>query len=353
MPRFSYILPLRWEDDAGLGELTAYLRRLKRLSDDVIVVDGSPPDLFERHAREWKGLVRHVRPDPRFHFVMPKVDGVLTGMDLAVNENIVAADDDVRYDEAGLARVDRLLEDADLVWPQNYFDPRPWHALWDTARTLLNRAVGHDYPGTVGVRRSTVLACGGYDGNVMFENLELRRTIEACGGRVVTPLDLYVRRLPPATSHFLSQRVRQAYDDLALPLRLGVFLAVVPAVAVTLSLGRLEPIVGGVVASVALAEVGRRRAGGHRVFPAVASLFAPAWVAERAVTAWLALWQRVARGGVAYRGRRIRAAATPRRVLRARFASGRPSGVSAPTIGPGGAVPRDRGRVPRRSTASR
>lgn len=348
MPGLSYILPLRWEDDAGLDELTAYLRRLAR-STEVIVVDGSPSPLFERHALTWHGIATHVRPDPRFRFVMPKVDGVLTGVELASHERMVVADDDVRYDDAELARIASLLEDADLVWPQNYFDPSPWHALWDTGRTLLNRAFGHDYPGSVGLRRSTLLACGGYDGDVMFENLELRRTIEAAGGRIATPLDLYVRRLPPTTRHFWSQRVRQAYDDLAMPVRLAVFLAILPGVAVGLSLRRLDLILAGVGASVLLAEVGRRRAGGAAVFPARASLFAPLWVLERAVTAWLALWQRVVYGGVAYRGARIKGAATSPRILRERLAGVR---LSAPTIGPGESGRRGRARAPRRSTAS-
>src|SRR4029079_2928969 len=113
--------------------------------------------------------------------------------------------------------------------PQNYFDPLPWHARVDAARSLLNRVHSGDrelgsgdFPGTLGVRREAFVACGGYDGDVIFENLELMRTIEAAGGRVATPLDLYVRRLPPTTAHFISQRVRQAYDDFALPVRMAV-----------------------------------------------------------------------------------------------------------------------------------
>ena len=55
----------------------------------------------------------------------------------------------------------------------------PWHARWDTARTLLNRCLGRDYPGTLAVRRSRMLATGLYDGDVLFENLELIRTVRA------------------------------------------------------------------------------------------------------------------------------------------------------------------------------
>ena len=116
------------------------------------------------------------------------------------------ADDDVRYDEAALTAVHRLLGRADLVRPQNYFDPLPWHAWWDTGRTLLNRALGADYPGTLAVRRSTFLAMGGYDPDVLFENLELIRTVRGVrrhrgrpGLAVRTPAASGRRALPRST----------------------------------------------------------------------------------------------------------------------------------------------------------
>ncbi len=116
------------------------------------------------------------------------------------------------------------MRTADLVRPQNVFDPLPWHARWDTARMLLNRAFGSDHPGTLGVRRSFLASIGGYDGDVLFENLELVRTVLAAGGRVVDAPGMYVRRRPPTPARFLEQRPRQAYDDLAQPARLAFFL---------------------------------------------------------------------------------------------------------------------------------
>ena len=85
------------------------------------------------------------------------------------------------------------MRDVELVRPQNYFAPLRWHARWDTARTLLNRVAGGvDFPGTLAVRRSRSSQTDGYDGDVLFENLELIRTIEAAGGRVLA--------LPTSTS---------------------------------------------------------------------------------------------------------------------------------------------------------
>ena len=96
---------------------------------------------------------------------------------------MVIADDDVRYDEVALERTVAALDEVELVRPQNYFAPLTWHARWDTARTLLNRVAGGvDFPGTLAVRRSALRGTDGYDGDVLFENLELIRTIEAAGG---------------------------------------------------------------------------------------------------------------------------------------------------------------------------
>ena len=326
----SYVLPLKWDeatDRAARAELTAYLEFLAALVE-VIVVDGSPPELFAAHHQEWSGIAHHVRPAGVCR--NGKVAGVHTGVQLARTEHVVVADDDVRYDAVNLAAVSRLLGDYDLVGPQNVFRPLPWHAAWDASRSLLNRALAADYPGTFGLRRSTFLGMGGYDGDVLFENLELMRTVRAYGGRVVRPLDVYVDRRPPSAAHFRGQRVRQAYDDLAQPWRLATFLSVLPAAVVAARRHGPVPLAAGVGAVVAMAECGRRRAGGREHFPGQVPWFAPAWVAERAVCSWLALGQLVLHGGVGYASSRLRVAAHGTGWIRRRLEAS-PHPLVAPT----------------------
>ena len=313
----SYVLPLRWDHDGPVEELGEYLQDLAR-GVEVIVVDGSAPDRFARHHRRWGSFVRHLPPDPDFGFLNGKVNGVLTGVFGASNEAVVVADDDVRYGDEQLRRVIAGLADADLVLPQNYFWPLPWHARWDSARSLINRVLGGDFPGTLALRRSTLAAVGGYDGNVLFENLELVRTVRAAGGRVRRDPGCFVRRLPPTSRRFLDQRVRQAYDELARPPRLAASLAVLPSVAWLARRRRWRPLVMSAGAAVVLAEGGRRRGGARSVFPPSTSCLAPAWVLERAVCSWVAVGWR-ALGGCPYSGTRIIRAATPTRVLRRRL----------------------------------
>ena len=326
----TYILPIRRRARGDVSELTAYLRRLAATME-VVVVDGSPPDIFAYHAEQWSTLARHVPPDDDPSALNGKVKGVLTGLRRASHERLVIADDDVRYEPAALARLVAMLDEADVIRPQNYFHPLPWHARWDTGRILLNRMTGGDWPGTLGVRRSILRVTGGYDGGVLFENLELVRTVLAAGGREAVPLDLFVRRSPPDARHFWSQRVRQAYDELARPVRLGVSLSILP-LGLVLALTRRWAALGALVAgSVVLAECGRWRGGGRAYFPVGASLLAPTWLAERAVCIWIAVGARIFAGGVRYHGTVLTRAATPMAELRRRHGMARATSAGGPS----------------------
>ena len=306
------MLPLR--SVSARSDLGTYLRWLAERVE-VIVVDGSDEAVFDAHRAAFGSTVQHVPVDPERATPMGKVGGVMTGMAMASRDKVVIADDDVTYTEEQLCRIDELLGEADVVRPQNWFDPLPWHARWDTGRILLNRMTGGDWPGTMAVRRSTLLRAGGYSGEALFENLELVRTIEAAGGRAVVDLGLLVRREAPPTAQFLDQRVRQAYDEVARPWRLAVFLALIPLALATR--GRAVPRL--VLATVALAEAGRRRAGGTAVFPPSSALWAPVWLAERSVTSWLAVHRLLRHGGVRYRDGVLRTAAHSRWELRRRI----------------------------------
>jgi hypothetical protein len=301
----SYVVPIRrWTLCRGPDPLTEYLRWL-HARVEVIVVDGSAVDFFDEHRKDWGRFVTHVGVDADLLTRNGKVGGVMTGARIAANETMIIADDDVRYDDQMLRQAAQALVGWDLVRPQNYFDPLPWHARWDTARSLINRAFGGDYSGTFILRRSTFLAGGGYSGDILFENLELLRTMRASGARIANRPDLFIRRLPPTFRDFLQQRVRHAYESFAQPKRMAVELALLPTLA-GLSYARRWRLLAKLAgASIGLAEFGRRRDKGHRVFPPTSVLFAPAWSVERAVCAWVAVWLR-RRGGIRYAGSTFR-----------------------------------------------
>lgn len=310
--RLTYVLPIRRDAIDGPGDdsedLDSYLRRLAQVVDEVVVVDGSPTDVFTHHRRRWGRHVRHVAPQAAPHGRPDKPAGVVTGARLAGHDVLVVADDDVRWTKDQLRDALDRMDGVDLLRPHNHFAPEPWHARWDTGRILVNRAMGGDWPGTLVVRRDLVTP--GYGHGVLFENLDLERTVVARGGRARVAYDLVVARRPPTSAWFARQRVRQAYDEFARPVRLAWQLAVLP---LALAGGRRARL-GLAVAAIAVAEAGRRR-GGTGPFRPTAPLWAPLWLAERSVCSWAALVARC-RGGVTYRGHRVKRAGTPARDLR-------------------------------------
>ena len=312
--RATYILPLRLDSARAIPELARYLETLAQV--EIIVVDGSGQELFDRLHRLIGEFATHVKP------TMPgrngKVRGVLTALPLASKEHVVVADDDVRYDSASLDEVLRRLEYADVVRPQNFFSPAPWHAVWDSARSLINRTFDGDWPGTLAFRRSALAR--GYNADVLFENYELVRTIRAGGGREIVARDIFVARRPPTFEHVIGQRVRQAYDEFARPWRLVAGLGILPGLLIGWrAAGILAPLVF-VALAVSCATIGWLRAGAYRRFSPLCVVAAPLWTLERGVCSWLALWQRFRFGGVRYGDSVIAASASSQRELK-RWAS--------------------------------
>ena len=304
----SYLLPIRATSTAHVSELAKYLNALRHVQ--VIVVDASEEAIFAAHAAAFAPGILHIAPDPDIEGANGKVRGVLTGLRRCTCEKVIVADDDVRYTPWSLRAVIRAVDDADIVRPQNYFDPLPWHALLDTSRTLINRALDGDWPGTLAFRRS--FAPFGYNPDTLFENLELVRTVRARGGREAVHRDLYVRRLPPSTRHYWSQRVRQAYDEFARPARMIAALSILPVCIAR------PPLVAAFAAlATAGAFAGWVRDRGYRYFSWLAILVAPLWLLERAICSWLALYERLRYGGVRYAGRIVtRAASSPKELKR-------------------------------------
>ncbi len=302
----EYVIPLRWSDDADLAEFSGYLAQLSRIVD-LTVVDGSDHQLFTRHAAAWHRVARHL-PVGEWPGRNRKVAGVVTGVLAARHDRVVIADDDVRCGREQLVDIAARLDRAELVRLQNVFRPLPWRARWDSGRILLNRAFGSDYPGTLGVRCSAFVAAGGYDGDVLLENLQLIRTITAAGGREDRADGLFVARRPCTARRFLEQRVRQAYDGFAQPARRAVEASLLPAIVLTVRRRpRALPLLA--VAVIGTAEIGRRRAAGTTAFDATSAFWAPLWTVERAVTIWMAVAASLS-GGARYRGDRIPVAAT-------------------------------------------
>jgi len=300
----TYLLTIRRVRFAAdeAGRFRDYFRMLADAGCEVLVVDGSPREVFDAHGEAWLGACRHAPVDPQYKYLNGKVNGIHTGVALAAHERIILADDDIRYTPDDVRRMARLLDSSEMVRPQNYLWPLPPWARTEAARMLVNRAWIRegDYPGTLGVRRGAMRRLGHYDGDVLFDNEEIVRHFRAHGAGSAYARDFFVLKRPPGFRKWIEQRPRQAYEDFVMRAKTAFFAALPPAlVLLWLAAGwwsALAATAAVACGAVLLAAFGLGD-GAARFFPPWLCLYAPLWVGERAVSTYWAFYWRVARGG--------------------------------------------------------
>jgi hypothetical protein len=301
----TYLLPIRrarFEKNHAL-EFANYFKTLASSGCEVLVIDGSPAGVFAEHDKLWRDFARHEPVDSRFEFLNDKVNGVHTGVRIASHGKIILADDDIRYTLADLEGICALLDDYEVVRPQNYFGllDRPW-VLTESARMLINRATlpTADYPGTCGFRREVFLTTGEYDGDVLFDNEELIRHFALQGARIAYANDFFVAKQAPVLRKWLEQRPRQAYEDFGLRFKTMLFASLLPIAATLLFLSAkwfLMFALAAALLSILLAFAGWLRGAARRYFAFYACLFAPLWILERTLSTYWAFYWFLSRGG--------------------------------------------------------
>jgi len=322
----AYVLPLRRTrfNHGDAASLRLYLATLKEAGCEVIVADGSAPDVFDQYARILDAICRHVPVDRRFGYLNDKVNGIYTGIELASFDRIILADDDIRYSAGNIRSIMRFLDHNDVVRPQNFLYPRPWWAKMETARMLINRALlpAADYPGTCAFRRGRMLASGRYDGDVLFDNEEIIRHLAQDGCSLACANDLFVRKRPPTFRKWIEQRPRQAYEDFGMYLTTTLFFGLLPF---SFLIGVLFGIAGLMVfllmlslLATLIAARGRARGKARQFFPAHCCFFASLWVLERTLSTYWALYWYVFHGGYPFGGHIL-----PRGIGRAWWSGGR------------------------------
>jgi hypothetical protein len=308
----TYLLPIRRTqiDDAEILGFCEYFETLVRAGCEILVVDGSPAAVFAAHKDAWGDIARHVQVDPQYRYLNGKVNGIHTGVALAAHERIVIADDDIRYTAENIALMCKLLDEHELVRPQNFLSPLPWWGRMEAARMLVNRGVLRtgDYPGTCGIRRSAMFRVGHFDGDVLFDNEEIVRHFIVQGAVVCHARNFFILKRPPTFKKWCEQRPRQAYEDFVMRAKTAAFMAVLPlalmACVLAGSAGFLSFTLLVAAISILLAARGRRGQA-RSVFPSWVTFYAPLWVFERALSVYWALYWRLRYGGYPFGDRLI------------------------------------------------
>ena len=246
----------------------AYLSTLGAAGCDVIVLDSAPRFEDRHHILRW--VAQHVA-------VAEAADLLERASEMAGTEKIIVAGADSRYTAEEIGTMCELLDRHDAVEPEEYVQPLPWWGGIDAGRLLLSRGI--EQPArrsTFAVRRAAFRSIPGIDTRDLIDAYEAK--------------EVFVRRQPPAFAHWLRARLQE-------PVRPNVFLALLPMMLLMALVGGAQVAAGygALIAFASLLVAIRGRVGAGRFFPLHACLFAPVWIAERSITGYWFVIQRMRR----------------------------------------------------------
>jgi hypothetical protein len=294
--RCSYVIgieggPMAFDDLRSLGERCTLLTRE---GCEVVVVDASEPAAFDDHRRVLRWVARHLPPAPA-HLT---ADGTLhlleASADFAQTNKVVVATPAAHYQPEDLHRVCDLLEDHEVVVPNEYLDPLPWWARIDAGRMLLQRAVvvSPDAVGTFGFRRDSLAAIRRH--GRPSDAGDILHALARQGMELHDAADVFIRQTPPALGDWWTRRPQQSRLS---PAGAALFVTLIPLLAMAGLLGGAGLTAGfsGALAFSTFALAVRGRLGlAARYFPMSVCLFAPVWLLERSLTAYRAVGLRLA-----------------------------------------------------------
>jgi hypothetical protein len=296
--RCTYVVVIDGGDGSGdLRELAQYLSSIQLEDCEVVVVDGSAADVFERNQRVLRWVGRHVAAAPRHRMVAGGIDIIRAAAAAASCEKVLVADVSVRYSPPELDELCTLLDTHEVVEPQDYLEPMPWWGSIDAGRMLVHRGIEPypDHGSTFGFRKSAVRGLRGLELEIEEQSDDHARRLAAQGAEVFAASEVFVRRNPPELREWWQQRPRLAYDDFEMPVKSAFFFGLLPMALLLVAFGglRLAASYAGAVAFASVALAMRGRSGAAAYFPVRACLSAPLWVLERSVSVYWALFQRL------------------------------------------------------------
>ncbi|HEX2963720.1 MAG TPA: hypothetical protein VHO43_18125 [Ignavibacteriales bacterium] len=287
---------------ADIQEISDYLALLNSAGCDVIVVDGSPLEVYAAHEGAWFNLCRHVKIDSRYRSASTYVNSIYTGAALAVCQRIIAASEKVRYTPDDVLRMCELLEHFELVRPQNYLFPLNWWSQVESAGILVNRTVfpGGDSPETIGFLGSTFHKFCSRKDKAFDQTEDITRQFIMHQAKVCFALDFLIQKNSPPFNEWCTKCFRETYKNFSFSLRPCIFLLLIPmGILLQFFFGTrafLFYCAAVILSAVTIAFLGRFR-GGRRFFPLRLSFAAPAWLMERILCHYKTLFWLLRPGG--------------------------------------------------------
>lgn len=315
----SIIIPVK----IGFGkDVIEFVKYIHYLSDqmthyeyEIIISNESDDEVFDYINNEMKNRtkVKHIMPDPTYRTgANDKLNGIYAALEYCTYEKILLIDDHYRVSKNTLEQLIPFYEIYDCFKMMPKFDKFPVSALLDLCGMYIINILDpkKQYCGHLCFNKTHITKFGFPSRDSLFDELAIETHLKKnkCSTGYLKNVALEaVQNI--STKRFWEQRIRYAYENMALPIRFAIYLSILPILISLLIMNPLLAVCFAISLSMAvllLAFIGQMIYGKKNV-PRFSFLLSPIWFWFYPFTSWIAIVKYFS-GGVMFGGRKIKKA---------------------------------------------
>lgn len=315
----SIIIPVKLEYGRDVVEFVKYIHLLSdqmaHYEYEIIISNESNNEVFEYVNNEMKNhsKVKHILPNPTYRTgANDKLNGIYAALDYCTYEKILLVDDHYRVSKSTIEKLIPLYETYDCFKMMPKFDKFPLSALLDLCGMYIINLLDSkkQYCGHLCFKKTHIMKFGFPNRDSLFDELAIEMHLKenkCCTGYIKNVSLEAVQNI--SIKKFWEQRVRYAYENMALPIRFTMFLSILPILILLLAINQLLAlcfVIFLTTAVILLAYIGQIIYGKKNV-PRFSFLLSPMWFWFYPFTSWIAIVKYFS-GGVMFGGRKIKKA---------------------------------------------
>lgn len=315
----SVIIPIKLAFGIDVLDFVNYIKKLsKQMSSyryEIIISDESGYEVFDYINKELESCskIKHIVPKDEYRTgENDKLNGIYAALEYCTYDKILLVDDHYRVSKDTIEKIVPLYKTYDCFKMMPKFNAFPFSALIDLCGMFVVNMVDYrkQYCGHLCFKKKHIIKYGFPSRDSLFDELAIEEHLRKNKCSIGYIKDITLEAVQNITvKRFWEQRVRYAYENMAIPIRFVMFLMILPLLFV---LQIINPLFSALFALsistivLLIAFIGQIIYGQNNV-PRFSFLLSPIWFWFYPFTSWIALAKYML-GGVMFGGRKIKKA---------------------------------------------
>ncbi|KFN11174.1 glycosyltransferase [Paenibacillus macerans] len=313
----SIIIPIKTIKDENLDNFIEYINTFaQQIREDccqIVIANESPCDVF-KYMDFYIGKYSHI-----IHFIPSyknrdgdndKLNGIYSALEYIVHDKILLLDDHFRITRDTLVKLTKSFDEYDCFKTMPNFDNYSPDVLIDMCGLFFVNITDFrkQYCGHLAFRKEHISKIGFPNRDALFDEFTIENHFRRHKYSIGFIKDLSIEATQKISQKkFFEQRIRYAYENLALPIRFIIHAIILPVLIILLI---VSPKFASVVTlmitfGVLIITLIGQLIYGRGLVPSYTFLYSPVWFWFYPFTSWIALYKYIT-GGVNFGGKKVK-----------------------------------------------